>query len=169
MVQASGQANSQGKLIPFHLRQSPGKLLNPAQLNQTLDAELFAKTNEVRQGKKLRALQQDPVLAQVAAAHSKDMLARDYLSHISPEGKAPIDRLKAVSSLRYVALGENLHTIKSTQGFSDPAAIANLMMQDWMGSKAHRKNILGKNFTRLGVGCASNAKRVYCTQVFGHR
>lgn len=171
MVTATGflHAREMAQPIPFQLQQESKTPLSPTELNEGVELLLFDQTNQARQGQSLDTLSEDLTLKKVAKLHSQDMLKRSYLSHISPEGKSPVDRLKALSSTRYLALGENLHIIKSAQGLSDPKAISEQMMTDWLHSKVHRRNILGKEFTLLGVGCASNGKTIFCTQVFGKR
>lgn len=158
----------EGTTIPFHLQQKEGgKRLSPAEFARQTEALLFADTNRARSGKKLAALQDDEALLKAAKDHSQDMLKRNYLSHFSPEKKSVVDRVKKYEGKVQRSLGENLHTITSSQGLSDPKAVADQMMDDWMHSPSHRKNILAKNFGYLGVGCASDGQRIFCTQVFG--
>jgi hypothetical protein len=50
--------------------------------------------NAERRAAGLKPVKADPELVQVARAHSRDMLARGYFSHVSPDGKDLGDRLQ---------------------------------------------------------------------------
>jgi len=161
-------AAKEGKTIPFHLQQQEGgPKLSPSQFSAKVESLLMEKTNEAREGKKLSPLGDDETLFHAARDHSQDMLKRNYLSHFSPEKKSVVDRVKKYQPKLQRSLGENLHTISSAQGLVDPSAVADQMMDDWMHSPPHRKNILSKDYAYLGVGCASDGQRIFCTQVFG--
>jgi len=58
-------------------------------------------------------------------------------------------------------LGEN---VAYCYGYSDPAA---QLTTQWWNSPDHRANMLGSNFTEIGVGIATGASgRTYGVQVF---
>lgn len=157
----------EGAAIPFHLNQNTqGPKPSPVQLSQQVEAQLFELTNELRQKKKLPILKGNDTLVKIARDHSQDMLKRNYLSHFSPEGKSVVDRTKKYVKELRTSLGENLHMIQSSEGLQDPNAIATQMMEDWTRSASHRKNLLGKEYSQLGVGCQSDGQLIYCTQVF---
>ncbi|MFO1463465.1 MAG: CAP domain-containing protein [bacterium] len=158
----------EGASIPFHLQQkSPGQRIAPAEFSREVEGLLFSDSNAQRQKKKLAPLEPEAILAKAARDHSQDMLKRNYLSHFSPEGKSVVDRVKKYQPKLQRSLGENLHTISSAQGLVDPKAVATQMMDDWMHSASHRKNILSKDYRYLGIACASDGMRIFCTQVFG--
>lgn len=106
-----------------------------------LEAQMLALVNQERRQQGLKPLQADAAAAEVARAHSRDMLARSYFSHITPDGLDPFDRLRA-SGLRYLTAGENLALARSL-----PMAHRGLME-----SPGHRANILRPAFGRVGIG-----------------
>ena len=106
-----------------------------------LEAQVLALVNEERAQRGLTPLQADPELAAVARAHSRDMLARGYFSHVTPEGRKLGDRMKA-GKVNYLLAGENLALAQTV-----PIAHRGLM-----NSPGHRANILRPQFGRLGVG-----------------
>ncbi|WP_196049123.1 CAP domain-containing protein, partial [Clostridium saudiense] len=63
----------------------------------------------------------------------------------------------------YRAWGENIAYIG---GVSDPTALANQFMTNWMNSQGHRENILSTNFSSIGVGVYKIGNKVYVTQEF---
>jgi uncharacterized protein YkwD len=106
-----------------------------------LESELLEMVNAERRQHGLPALAADPALTRVARAHSQDMLARGYFSHVSPEGGQLSDRLK-LGEVRYLVAGENL-------ALAQTLAIAH---RGLMNSPGHRANILQPKFGRLGIG-----------------
>lgn len=97
--------------------------------------------NKERAKQGLAPLQLDNSLTVVARAHGKDMLARGYFSHYTPEGYSPFDRMEA-AGISYTAAGENL-------AFAPNEGIA---MEGLMKSPGHRANILSPAFKRVGIG-----------------
>jgi uncharacterized protein YkwD len=89
----------------------------------------------------LGVLRADPALTPLARLHSRDMPARGYFSHLTPEGRDPFDRMRA-AQVRYRTAGENL-------AFAPTLAIAH---QALMNSPGHRANILRPAFGRVGIG-----------------
>ncbi|WP_220392827.1 CAP domain-containing protein [Chitinophaga lutea] len=93
------------------------------------------------------------ILLELAAAkHSKDMVERKYFSHSSPEGTSPQQRIKA-AGYSYSWSGENI-----ASGFSKEADVIN----GWLKSEGHCKNIMSGNYKEMGVGRANSV----WTQVF---
>lgn len=124
-----------------------------------VEKRVFDAINSIRQANGLYALTTQAGLGGVARAHSDDMLARDYLSHVTPEGKNPGDRI-ADAGITVTSWGEN---IAFSRGLADPV---DAIVQGWMDSPGHRENILRTTFTHTGVGVAQSGDTFYFTQVF---
>lgn len=103
--------------------------------------EVIAKTNEERQKTGLSSLVQNPLLSQAAYAKASDMMNLDYWSHVSPAGTQPWSFIKN-TGYTYRFAGENL-----ARDFSDTSSLINA----WMDSPSHRDNILGSNYSDIGV------------------
>lgn len=88
-----------------------------------------------------------------AANHSKDMQDRKYFSHNSPGGSTPKTRVQA-AGYNYAWMGENIASGPKTE-----AAVIN----GWLGSPDHCKNLMGAQFREMGVARAGT----YWTQVLG--
>ncbi|MEV7342011.1 CAP domain-containing protein [Streptomyces sp. NPDC093544] len=130
---------------------SPGELARTA-------SEVVALTNAERAAAGLRPLSVDPLLTNAAQAHSDDMVARAFYSHVSPDGTQPWDRAAAAGSTRRT-IGENIAC-----GQRSPAEV----VLGWMNSPGHRANILKPAFTHIGIGLAGGGKMgTYWTQLFG--
>jgi uncharacterized protein YkwD len=105
-----------------------------------------------------RALRPNADLARSAAAHSEDMVARNYFDHTSPGGETVLDRIKASTYLPPRAgytLGENIAL--GTMQLATPAAI----VESWMKSPGHRANILDAEFRDSGLGVVARAPERY--------
>jgi len=118
----------------------PFKLANP-RVREDLEAKMLELVNEERAKENLKPLVADPELTVVARAHSRDMFARGYFSHITPEGKTPSDRIRA-AHVKFLVAGENL-------ALGQTLAICH---QGLMNSPGHRANILEPSYGRLGIG-----------------
>jgi len=112
-----------------------------AKARPELEAELLALVNRERAEHGLRPLAADPELTKVARAHSQDMLARSYFSHVTPDGGRLDARLRR-ADVSYLVAGENL-------ALAQTLAIAH---RGLMNSPGHRANILQPKFGRLGIG-----------------
>jgi uncharacterized protein YkwD len=106
-----------------------------------LEAQMLELVNAERRAAGLKPVKPDPELTQVARAHSRDMFAHGYFSHVSPEGKDLGNRLLQ-SRLGYLTAGENLALAPTL--FSAHSGL--------MHSPGHRANILKPQFGRLGIG-----------------
>ncbi len=120
----------------------------------SVTAEVTRLTNVERAKAGCGALRTEPKLAAAALAHSKDMVARGYFSHTSPDGKGPGDRAAAAGYARWS--GENI-----AKGYQTPAAV----VQGWMNSPGHKANILNCSSKATGVGY--DATLNMWTQMFG--
>lgn len=106
-------------------------------------AAVVAAANASRREEGLSTLRCHEDLSDVAFNHSLDMVERDYFDHTSPEGKQPWDRMDDYGIEGYFTAGENI-----AWGYQTPADVH----EGWMGSPGHRANILGQDYTHVGVG-----------------
>lgn len=121
-----------------------------------LEARMLEMVNAERAEFKLKPLQPDPELAEVARAHSRDMFAQGYFSHVSPDQRSPFDRMRA-ARVRFLVAGENLALAPTL-----PKA-----HQGLMNSPGHRANILRPQFGRLGIGVLDGGRHgLMVTQEF---
>jgi uncharacterized YkwD family protein len=111
-------------------------------------------TNQERAKQGLPALKADAQLSSVAQKKSQDMQANNYFSHTSPTYGSPFDMMRDFG-VTYKTAGENI-----AQGQRTPQEV----VQAWMNSEGHRKNILSKDFTHIGVGFESGGN--HWTQMF---
>ncbi|GGR37516.1 CAP domain-containing protein [Streptomyces griseomycini] len=94
-------------------------------------------------------------LTEAAQDHSEDMAASGTMSHTGSDGSSPADRITR-AGYSWSTYGENV-----AYGYSTPEQV----MQGWMNSPGHKKNILNCAFEEIGVGLAQPGS--YWTQDFG--
>jgi uncharacterized protein YkwD len=133
--------------------------LVPTRANTSrIEAATLCLVNVQRARHGERALRPNADLARSAAAHSEDMVAKNYFDHVSPAGETPLDRIRKSSYLpsraAYV-VGENIAL--GTMQLATPAAI----VASWMKSPGHRANILNPDFRDSGIGVVARAPRQY--------
>lgn len=112
---------------------------------EAAERETFQRHNRIRRDRGLRAFCVDPKLTRAAEDHSADMIQRDYFSHDTKGGGDFAQRIKSYG-YNYRTVGENIAYGGGAKG--TPASI----MQSWMQSTGHRKNILNGRFHEIGIG-----------------
>ena len=107
-------------------------------------AAVLAAVNTERHAAGRPPLRLDARLNAAAQKHAEDMLARVYYSHEAPEGSMPWGRVRAAGYEPSV-VGENIAAghVKVDE-----------VMDAWLHSSGHRRNILENRFTELGIGLA---------------
>lgn len=125
-----------------------------------LETELQQAINSERIREGLIELRRDARLDAVARAHSADMAQRHYLSHDTPEGLNPVDRLRQGGASGFTLAGENVGLTSK----SDPNRE---ILEAWLASPAHRGNLLAPAFNATGVGIARAPDgTLYYTQLY---
>ncbi len=81
----------------------------------------------------------DDSLGSVADIRAKELVIA--FSHVRPDGSSALDMVPFDGGTRYK--GENIAC-----GFGTPQRV----VEGWMNSEGHRKNILSGNYSRIGVG-----------------
>ncbi len=144
------------------------------------NAAVFYITNEIRSKKRLSAISYNEKLEVAAYFHSKDMAEKKYFNHINPKNKkrkTPNDRatlagvdnpfaaenitegfildyepgknvyLKGKGKFSYKPNGELIPTLTYIE-------LAEVLLDAWMHSPPHKKNIVSKENLELGCGVA---------------
>jgi uncharacterized protein YkwD len=143
-----------------------------------LDAILFYATNEIRAEHKLPVLEYAKELEDAAAMHSRDMVIHDFFGHDNPvdlHKKTPNDRaLKSGIKNPYIAeniaedfglqyksgtqvyiLGEGKFSDEPEGDLIPPKtylSLAGSLLERWMNSPEHKKNILSPDALQIGCG-----------------
>jgi uncharacterized protein YkwD len=108
------------------------------------DATLTA-INAERTQRGMAPLSPDPRLTKAALAHACDSAARNRMDHEGSDGSDLGDRVER-QGYDFRAIAENV-----AAGYPSPAAV----VQGWMNSSGHRRNILTRNADDVGLGIAT--------------
>jgi uncharacterized protein YkwD len=116
-------------------------------------AELFRLHNSERAEHGVAPLCWRTELANAAESHSEDMMERDYYSHDTPEGMSPSERTRSHGYPSQM-VAENIH-LRQISGVSE-SNMRDLenVVEDWMDSPGHRRNILDPGLREVGMGVA---------------
>ena len=111
---------------------------------------VVCEVNRARGERGLEPLLRDRRLHRAAAAHARDMTARGYFSHVTPEGQRLSDRLRRAGYITGRVAWRVGETLAWGRGrMATPAAT----VAAWMRSPTHRRLILGR-YDEIGVGVA---------------
>jgi len=121
---------------------------------RTARAATLCLINAQRTQRGLRPLSASRRLRISATRHSRDMVAHRYFDHVSRDGSTFADRIRRTGYLPRGGgwrIGENIGWGAGT--LATPAS----MVEAWMESPGHRRNILTRGFRQIGVGIAIGA------------
>ena len=111
-------------------------------VEQSFSNRVLELTNAERAKVGLSPLKLNPLLNQAAQGHSEDMALRDYYGHTGANGSKSSNRILA-TGYKFSAAAENI-----AAGFATPEKV----VQAWMGSSGHRRNILNSKYKDIGIG-----------------
>lgn len=117
--------------------------------------EVIDLVNSERSAQKRSALKSDDILNTIAEQRAREIAVK--FSHTRPDG-SKCSSLLQENDIVNVYAGENIAAGHRS---------AEEVMDTWMNSSGHRKNILNENYTRIGVGIyEASDGNTYWVQVF---
>ena len=124
--------------------------------------QLFDLTNKRRVDNGLPPLRADGLLVGIARIRSQDMADHNYFAHVSPITGDNAFTLMDKHGVSYGWAGENL--AKNNYSTAEMVGVAETAL--W-NSPPHRENILGPNYTEMGIALAVDASGMkYFTIIF---
>lgn len=123
--------------------------------------ELLVQTNARRKDAGLTTLVLNEKLSEAAAGKARDMFAKNYWAHTSPDGKLPWDFITG-AGYKYTVAGENL-----AKNFNDSTGVVTA----WMSSSSHRDNMMKPSYRDIGFavvnGTINGEETTLVVQMFG--
>ena len=116
---------------------------------------LLAAANQDRAARGLPPLHRDPVLAQAAFYHARQMAAHDKISHQFP-GEPDLSARGARVGARFSLITENVAE----------APESTMIHELWMHSKGHRENLLDPNVDSVGISVVVHDHRFFAVEDF---
>ncbi|QLH78560.1 CAP domain-containing protein [Halosimplex rubrum] len=135
-----------------------------------IERAIHERVNEIRRDRDLPTLAADEDLTEIATYYSRRMADKEFFSHTGPGGQTLLDRYDRfgydcrvdTGGQRYVTGGENLaytyaYTPVRTEGGvvsydGNETEIARGIVEGWMNSSGHRRNLLRPYWNREGIG-----------------
>lgn len=121
---------------------------------------LYTEVNRARSSVGARRVKRDTGFEAIAREHARDMVARTYMSHRSPEGDGPRERVLAKFPDFIGIAGENIamRSIRPNESVEDTALAA---VEAWIDSAPHRKNLYDQRHGHVGLAAAENGRAIY--------
>ena len=125
-----------------------------------MESRILALVNAERRRHGLKELTLNPRLDQAAKLHARNMATFRKMAHVIPESRFPTLTHRAqYVAYPYAMIAENI-----ALGYSDAESV----VEGWMESPGHRRNILNREVTEIGTGVVSvSTGGLYFCQVFG--
>lgn len=101
---------------------------------------LLSLINAERTKNNIPELSIDESIQNVARLKAKDLVEKNYFSHISPTYGTPFEMLKS-NNIAYKTASENIAGNSSIEG----------AVTSWMNSESHKENILSNNYNYTGI------------------
>lgn len=176
-----------------------GRLLDPERVDAAaLEAAIFHETNRRRAEQGRAPLRHLPALDVAAARHAGHMARGAYLDHLDPhhpDERTPSDRVRRVGLeagftaenvathfARPYTPGQQLYPVRGRAGYSTRPggpplpphsyrSFAETLVERWMQSPGHRRNLLAASARFMGGGCvraegSTGMEVFYCGQLF---
>ncbi len=128
---------------------------------EPMEARLLSLLNAERVSRSLQPLQLDATLEWLARDRSRDMAARNYFSHVTPEGTMVFSTMDQMQ-IPYKLAGENL-----ARNSYPPDQSPDVAHHGFMNSPGHAENDYDPNFNNVGIGVAvADDGIIYFTELF---
>ncbi len=124
------------------------------EFNLAYEVQVLELVNSERAKYNLEPLAMDDNAVKVAHLRAKEIV--QSFSHTRPDGSSCFTVANQFG-VSYRTAGENI-----AYGYATPEQVVN----GWMNSEGHRKNILSASFSKIGIGCYNNNGTLYWTQFF---
>src|SRR5438876_8255885 len=119
----------------------------------TAQSDIVALVNAYRANNGLQAVSASGALTAAATWMAGDMAAKNYIGHVSSDGRSPVQRMSAFGyPATSMYTGEDL-------GAGYPSAGG--VLTGWQASAAHNAVLLNPNYNAVGIALVYNASSTY--------
>src|SRR5438876_3110819 len=119
----------------------------------TAQSDIVALVNAYRANNGLQAVSASGALTAAATWMAGDMAAKNYIGHVSSDGRSPVQRMSAFGyPATSMYTGEDL-------GAGYPSAGG--VLAGWQASAAHNAVLLNPNYNAVGIALVYNASSTY--------
>ena len=152
-----------------YLDYANGLAANPpdgAAYRPDLEAKLASLLNAYRAEEGKEPVTPDPAFQVAARAHAADMMLHNFMGHNASTGQSFQGRMQAFVGdvTKYPSIGEN--AARDTQNTPVDDAKARALLQQWIGSRSHRKNMVNRSFRFVSTGVIQRGNKIWAVQIF---
>lgn len=119
----------------------------------TVQSDLIALINSYRVGNGLQAVFSSGALTAAAGWMAGDMAARNYVGHVSADGRSPTQRMSA--------FGYPATSMYTGEDLGAGYATAGAVFAGWQASTAHDAVLLNPNYNAIGIGLVYEPSSTY--------
>ena len=123
------------------------------QESATAQSDLIALVNAYRASNGLQSVSANGALTAAAAWMAGDMAAKNYIGHVSSDGRSPTQRMSA--------FGYPATSMYTGEDLGAGYATADSVLAGWQASAAHNAVLLNPNYNVIGIGLVYNAGATY--------
>jgi uncharacterized protein YkwD len=107
--------------------------------------------NDQRAAHGIKGLRVNARLSGASSGYSQRMVAQAFFDHQAPDGTTLVQRLTSVG---YLNGGDDWVVGENIGWGQGPLSTPRAMVDAWMNSSGHRRNILGADYAEIGLGLA---------------
>jgi uncharacterized protein YkwD len=148
---------------------APAPPVDPKTQMAALEQRIFTLVQDERRkaDPTAKPLAYDAELFGVAEQRSRDMAAKNYIAHNSPEGQSAAGLIMDEDQSFQGLLGENIAGQPFNKQYSiDVNAYARRVVDTWLASPAHKANLAYAPYERSAVAAAVGGDTIYVIQLF---
>ncbi len=119
----------------------------------TAQSDIVALVNAYRANNGLQVVSQNGALTAAAAWMAGDMAAKNYIGHVSSDGRSPTQRMSA--------FGYPATSMYTGEDLGAGYATAGAVLAGWQASAAHNAVLLNPNYNAVGIGLAYEPGSTY--------
>lgn len=137
-----------------------------ARFRPDLEEALVRMVNGYRSSKGRARLAADKTFQLAARAQAADMMLNNFMGHRASTGHDLKSRTEAFAgdSLIFPAIGEN--AARDLRNTPAGEAKARALLDMWVNSSGHRKNLTSRNFTLVSTGVIERDGKLWAVQIY---
>jgi len=139
---------------------------NEIEFSPAVESYVLELVNKDRRDNGAQAVHLNGTLTSMARQMAKDMIQRNFMNHVNPDGQGPEERARmaGIKGGVYENLSYDVSSFKTPS--QAVRAAEQTMMAEPPGQKNHRYNILVPGHVSVGVGVAVRGTKVTMVQEF---
>src|SRR6266550_1146202 len=139
--------------LSFSSASSAATRIDRGALSLSTQSDLIALVNAYRVNNGLQVVYASGALTAAAAWMAGDMAAKNYIAHVSTDGRSPTQRMSA--------FGYPATSMYTGEDLGAGYATAGAVLAGWQASAAHNAVLLNPNYNSIGIGLVYEPNSTY--------